>query len=204
VQLSSNATLPWQGITAPLSIAKWALDLSRSSESVLSPINLEEELFNVEVGYSLAPYARNPETQQIETAFLPADLLFDPTLRVSFPATIGLFVPRYDELCPVSAVSFSSNPNTVLRIGDSFTVSFSSTVAPARVKICGRYQPQPGVNNGIDGQYTFTHTVQAGDEAGACSLMVYVPWTGGTLPVYEQATGFSVPNTGQNELDAHA
>jgi len=200
VQLSSNATLPWQGITAPLNISQWALEISRSRPPVLSPINLEEELFNVQVAYDLAPYARNPETQQIETAFLPADLLLDPTLRGSFPATVGLFVFRFDQLCPVSAISFSSNPNTVLRIGDSFTVSFSSTVAPARVKICGRYQPQPSVNNGIVGQYRFTHTVQAGDEAGACSSMVYLPWTGGTLPVFEQATGFSVqvvPNTGK-------
>jgi len=194
LQLWSDQTTQWNDISS-LNVSKWAL---QTSSNELVPVDMEEYLFPANrapftelMDSRLVPYARNEETQQDELASLPTALQRSGVFAIT--ASVSAVPPgNLAFACPVSGATFGNGVKKVLYMGDSFTVSFSSTVAPARVKICGRYQPQPIVTDGIDGQYTFTHTVQAGDDDGACSLMVYLPWRWGTLPVYEQATGFSV------------
>jgi len=165
-------------------------------------IDLNEYLFSANqppftenVDSKLIPYGVSPVTQQDVLASFPTSLqqqgIFATTVSVSAVTDI-LNNPIF--ACPVSGAraSFGSNPRTVLGIGDSFTVRFASTIEPARVKICGQYQPQAIVNNGIAGQYTFTHTVQDRDISGPCSVMVYLPWQRTLLAVYEVATGLIV------------
>lgn len=211
VQLWSDQTTPWSGISDPLTISKWARQIQSNGSVDLVPVDLEEYLFPVNrapftenVDAKLVPYAFNSATQQDEPVSFPSSLFLFPNQITAITASVSAVNDIFNNpsfACPVSGVAatFGNNAQTVLRLGDSFTVSFASTIVPARVKICGRYQPQPIVNNGIDGQYRFTHTVQSGDDNGACSLMVYLPYRWGVLPVYEQATGLSVeirPNEG--------
>jgi len=136
----------------------------------------------------IIPYGRTSATEADQLALFPSTtgvtgILVALTVEAYGPSSIP---------CPVPSMIFDPTAGSVLNIGDSFTVSFSSTIVPARVKICGRYQPQPGVNNGNDEQYTFTHTVQSGDIAGACSVLVYLTFRLGLLPVYERATGVTI------------
>ena len=138
--------------------------------------------------YLVIPYGRYPGAAEDQPA-----LIREESRRTAIGVILLVSTNNQGSIeCPVASMIFDPTAGSVLYIGDSFTVSFSSTIVPARVKICGRYQPQPGVNNGNEGQYTFTHTVQSGDVAGQCNVSVYLPYTHGTLPVYEEATGLTV------------
>jgi len=194
VQLWTDESTPWESIGSPLNISKWVV--SANSGEFL-PVVLDEYLvpaspdrFADNPRFDFIPYGRNAATGEDQPALFPT--------RTGVTAIrVQLFVePGQNAIaCPVSGYSFGSTAGSMLRIGDSLTVSFSSTNVPARVKICGRYQPQPGVNNGNSGQYTFTHTVQSGDDAGTCNVMVYLTFRLGLLPVYEQATDLTVDPT---------
>jgi len=165
----------------------------QTSSNELEPIDLQEYLFPANSNSKVIPYGVSSTTQQDVLASFPTSLqqreIFAITVSVS-TSIDGVNAP--DLACPVSGAAFGSNPRTVLGVDDSFIVHFASTIAPARVKICGRYQPHPIANNGMDGQYSFTHTVQEGDVVGPCILMVYLPWGPGVLAVYEQETGKTV------------
>ena len=156
------------------------------------PVDLDEYLFPANANTNLIPYGFNSTTLQDVLASFPTVLQQREVfaITVSVANVIESVNPNF--ACPVLGATFGENPRTVLGIGDSFTVRFTSTSEPARVKICGRYQPQAIVNNGIDGQYTFTHTGQDGDISGPCNLMVYLPWRFGILPVYEGESGKTV------------
>jgi len=192
VQLWSDQTTNWTDIESPLNITRWAV---RPPSGELLPVDLDEYLveadrepFAFDMQANFVPYGRNPAAQEDQRAWR------NPGRRAN-GIQVFLYVVTDDSTaiaCPVTSINFSSTAGNVVRIGDSFTVNFSSTSVPARVKICGRYHPQPGVNNGNDEQYTFIHTVQSGDIAGACSVLVYLPYTDGILAVYEEATGVLV------------
>jgi len=192
VQLWGDQTTDWTEIGTPLNITRWVV---RPPSGELLPVDLDEYLveadrepFTFDKQADFIPYGRNSGAQEDQLA-----LFLSRTGRTAVEVLLSIATNAPNPiLCPVTSMIFGSTAGRVLYIGDSFTVSFSSTIVPARVKICGRYQPQPGVNNGNDEQYTFIHTVQSGDVTGACSVLVYLPYTYGILPVYEQATNATI------------
>jgi len=190
VQLWSDQTTNWTDIESPLNITRWVVKLPSGE---LLPVDLDEYLveadrepFTVDKQAYFIPYSRNSAAQEDQLALFPS------ALQTAIQISLLVLRRKGSIACPVTGVDFDPTASSVLNIGDSFTVSFSSTIVPARVKICGRYHPQPGVNNGNDGQYTFGHTVRSGDVAGACSVLVYLPNTDGILAVFEQATNVTI------------
>ena len=195
VQLWTDYETLWEEIEHPLNITKWTLE---ADPNVV--LDLDEYLFPAIgppyeslISTSIIPYAQNPFTQQDQAARFDNPKISPLGRTSSITVELNYGLPGGDEyLCPITSTTFTSNANSPLRIGDSVTISFSARDPPVRVKICGRYQPNPGVNNGMPGQYTFTHTVRSTDSSGPCSLALYLPWIRNALPVYSEPTGFSV------------
>jgi len=192
VQLWSDQTTAWTSIGTPLNITRWVV---RPPSGELLPVDLDEYLveadrepFTFDKQAYFIPYGRNSAAQEDQLALFTSQTALT-AVNVSLSIVTNAPNPI---LCPVASMLFDPTAGSDLYIGDSFTVSFSSTSVPARVKICGRYHPQPGVNNVNEGQYRFTHTVQSEDIAGACSVLVYLPYTDGILAVFEQATNVTI------------
>jgi len=190
--LWSDPAESWQDISEPFNITKWAL---QSSTDELAPVDLEQYLFSANgSSFKLVPFAYEPVTKQDQPAsFPPVSQDSASTLAaLSGSLTVG------DLPCPIRVdgvqISSSNDNPAMLHPLDTLSVSFQSTIAPVRVKICGRWQAEPfevASNNDIN-VYSFELFSQPEDEQGPCNLMVYLPMESGILAVYEQPTGVSV------------
>jgi len=200
---------------------RWTFTTVRDTTDSSAVVDLEEYLFpsiafdQGLLRYYLAPflndYATGGESAAIIVQRDPFPRPGESRPQLTPALTIGIqsFVassfspqqPRYD--CPVQESSIevaTSDGRSIAGVGDVISVSFSSRIAPSRVKLCGAYifRTAPGetersdfVQN-IPQTFLYQTAVRPTLARGACDLQIYLNWDNGALVVYTRKEAITI------------